>query len=111
MTNALRSAPVRGPRRVLRVVARTATTTALVISATVVGFSFSSDDDGRTVAALENATIGAGGEYHALAPARVLDTRDPNLDADPRGRKPTATASADATFDVSIVGRGGLPGF
>lgn len=111
MTNALRSAPVRGSRRVLRVVARTATATALVISATVVGFSFSSDEGGRTVAALENATIGAGGEYHALTPARVLDTRDPNLDVAPGGRKPTATVGADATFDVPIVGRGGLPQF
>lgn len=111
MTNGLRSAPVRGSRRVLRVVARSATATALVVAATVVGFSVSSHDGGRTVAALENATIGAGGEYHALTPARVLDTRDPALDVAPAGRKPTATVSADATFDVPIVGHGGLPTF
>jgi hypothetical protein len=77
----------------------------------VVGFSVSSDDGGRTVAALENATIGAGGEYHALTPTRILDTREPALDVAPGGRKPTATVSADATFDVQIVGRGGLPAF
>ncbi|HEX6656850.1 MAG TPA: hypothetical protein VF065_02135, partial [Ilumatobacter sp.] len=111
MTNALRSAPVRGSRRVLRVAARAATATALVVSATVVGFSVSSDDGGRIVEALENATIGAGGEYHALTPARILDTRDPNLDVAPAGRKPFSTSSSSATFDVQIVGRGGLPGF
>ena len=111
MTNALRSAPVRGSRRVLRVAARAATATALVVSATVVGFSFSSDDGGRIVEALENAMIGAGGEYHALTPARILDTRDPNLDVTPGGRKPTASVGGDATFDVRIVGRGGLPDF
>ena len=111
MTNALRSAPVRGSRRVLRVAARAATATALVVSATVVGFSVSSDDGGRIVEALENATIGAGGEYHALTPDRILDTRDPNLDVPPGGRKPTASVAGDATFDVQIVGRGGLPGF
>ena len=111
MTNALRSAPVRGSRRVLRVAARAATATALVVSATVVGFSVSSDDGGRIVEALENATIGAGGEYHALTPARILDTRDPNLDVAPGGRKPFSTSSSSATFDVQIVGRGGLPAF
>jgi hypothetical protein len=102
---------VRGSRRFLRVVARSATATALVVAATVVGFSVSSDDGGRTVAALENATIGAGGEYHALTPDRILDTRDPSKDVAPGGRKPTATVGADATFDVPIVGRGGLPAF
>ncbi len=112
MTNGLRSAPVRGSRRVLRVVARSATATALVVAATVVGFSFSSRDSGRTVAALENATMGAGGEYHPLTPKRILDTRDPALDVAPAGRKPTSTNATDATtFDVPIVGRGGLPAF
>jgi hypothetical protein len=111
MTNALRSAPVMGSRRVLRVLARTATATALVLGATVVGFSISSQDGGRTVAALDNATIGAGGEYHALTPARVLDSRDPSLDVAPGGRKPFSTASSSATFDVPVVGRGGLPAF
>jgi hypothetical protein len=111
MTNGLRSAPVRGSRRCLRVVARSATATALVVAATVIGFSVSSGDSGRTVAALANATIGAGGEYHALTPARILDTRDPNNDVAPFGRKATATGGADSTFDVPIVGRGGLPAF
>lgn len=111
MTNGLRSAPVRGSRRVLRVVARSATATALVVTATVVGFSFSSHDTGRTVAALENATLGAGGEYHPITPQRILDTRDPNLDVAPGGRKPMSTATTSATFDVPIVGRGGLPAF
>jgi len=111
MTNGLRSAPVRGSRRVLRVAARAATATALVVSATVVGFSVSSDDAGRTVAALENATIGAGGEYHALTPMRILDTRDSNLDVAPFGRKPFQTASSDGLFNVPVVDRAGLGPF
>jgi hypothetical protein len=111
MTNALRSAPVRGSRRVLRVAARAATATALVVSATVVGFSLSSDDGGRTVAALANATIGAGGEYHALTPLRILDTREANLDVAPFGRKPFQTASSDGLFNVPVVDRAGLGPF
>jgi hypothetical protein len=77
----------------------------------VIGFSVSTGGGGRTVAALDNATVGAGGEYHALTPKRILDTRDPNLDVAPGGRKPFSTASTDATFDVPIVGLGGLPAF
>ena len=111
MTNALRSAPVRGSRRVLRVAARAATATALVVSATVVGFSVSSDDGGRTVAALGPRRSAPAASTTPLTPTRILDTRDPNLDVAPGGRKPTATASADATFDVPIVGHGGLPAF
>jgi hypothetical protein len=110
MTNGLRSAHVKS-RRALRVVARSATATALVVAATAVGFSFSSRDAGRTVAALDNATMGAGGEYHPLTPTRILDTRNPNLDVAPGGRKPMSTANTSSTFDVQIVGRGGLPAF
>lgn len=110
MTNGLRFRPVKS-RRVLRAVARSATATALVVAATVVGFSVSSQDSGRTVAALENATMGAGGEYHPLAPRRILDTRDPALDVAPPGRKPMSTTATSSTFDVPIVGRGGLPAF
>ena len=71
----------------------------------MVGFSMSSDDGGRTVAALENSTIGAGGEYHALTPIRILDTRVPNLDVEPLGRKPFQTAGSDGLFNVPVETR------
>ena len=44
----------------------------LVIGSAVTSIAVTSPDSGRAAAA---AALGAGGEYHALAPARVLDTR------------------------------------
>jgi len=98
MTNGLRSPAVRESRGALRIAARAATTTALVVGATVVGFSASSHQ-GRTVEAL-GQSVGAGGEYHALDPARILDTRDPAQDVPPFGRK---SYSDTAVFDVLRV--------
>ena len=102
MTNALRSPLVSRPRRLLRVAARLGVASALVAVATVVGFSTSSDD-GRTV----EAAADGGGEYHALTPTRILDTRDAALDVAPGGRKPFG----DTPFNVPISGRAGLPAF
>jgi hypothetical protein len=90
-------------------VSRAAITTALVAGATVVGFSLSSNP-GRTVEAAGEA-IGAGGEYHALTPVRILDTRDPALDVAPFGRKPFTTNGSDGLFHVPVVGKAGLPAF
>lgn len=55
--------------------------------------------------------LGAGGEYHALTPARVYDSR-PGLpgsenDVTPLGSKPIS--SAGSTFDVQLLGKGGIP--
>jgi hypothetical protein len=102
MTNALRSPLVSRPHRLLRVVARLGVASALVAVATVVGFSASSDP-GRTV----EAAADGGGEYHALTPTRILDTRDAALDVAPGGRKPFG----DTPFNVPIAGHGGLPDF
>lgn len=76
--------------------------TTLVTAATVAGLSVTSDE-GRTV----EAAADGGGEYHALPPDRVLDTRDPNLDVAPGGRKPFG----DTPFDVTVAGKAGLPPF
>jgi hypothetical protein len=59
-------------------------------------------------AAAQSAGLGAGGEFHPLAPARILDTRDPALDAAPPGPKPV-TIGAGSSFDVQLLGRGGIP--
>jgi hypothetical protein len=53
-------------------------------------------------------TLGAGGEYHPLTPARIYDSRpaSPVNEARP-GPKP-ATPS-QPTFDISLLGVGGIP--
>ena len=91
MTNALRSAPVSRPRRVLRVAPRAAIDHCPRRRPPRWSASRSSV---RAAGGPSRppATIGAGGEYHALTPARILDTRDPALDVAPAGRKPFATA-------------------
>ena len=107
MTNALQSHAV-SRTRVSRFVSRAAITTALVAAAAAIGVAVS--PGGRVIEAAGEA-FGSGGEYHALAPQRILDTRDPALDVPPSGRKPTSTPSSSNTFEVPIVGRGGLPAF
>jgi hypothetical protein len=50
----------------------------------------------------------AGGEYHALTPARIFDTRPPGInDVAPLGKKPTSLTGYD--FDVQVTGLGGVP--
>lgn len=107
MTNALQSHAV-SPSRVSRFVRRAAITTALVACAASVGVAVS--PGGRVIEAAGEA-FGSGGEYHALTPTRVLDTRNPALDVAPAGRKPFTTSASNATFEVPIVGAGGLPAF
>lgn len=82
---------------------------ALAIAAIGVAGLVTSDDD-RTVQAIGEA-MGAGGEYHALTPQRILDTRDANLDVQPLGRKAISANEDGAVFNVPIVGEGGLPDF
>lgn len=106
MTNTLRSAPVTHISfRRLRRGSSTIVVAALVAVATVAV----TGSDGPTQAALD--ALGSGGEYHAVTPTRILDTRDPALDVAPSGRKAFTTLATDATFEVPVVGRGGLPAF
>lgn len=51
----------------------------------------------------------AGGEYHALSPARILDTRPATStnDVAPLGAKPLATTAN--TFTFNLLGQGGVP--
>ena len=52
------------------------------------------------------AGLGAGGEYHPLAPTRIFDTRSPGIPAGTTG--PIAT-NPTGSVDVSILGQGGIP--
>ncbi len=114
MTNALRSAAVSRTSRIRRSVKRAALTVVAVSMAAAVGIAVSPSPDRVVQAAGEpciDSDCGAGGEYHAVTPARILDSRDANNDVSPRGRKPTAPAGSNVVFDVPIVGQGGLPAF
>ncbi|MGB0114587.1 MAG: hypothetical protein WBP59_15320 [Ilumatobacteraceae bacterium] len=53
--------------------------------------------------------MGAGGEFHAVTPARVFDSRstDRSLDAVPYGKKPANANGAE--FTAQLAGKGGLP--
>ncbi len=89
--------------------------TVVAVAMAAIGGIVLSPSPGRVVQAAGEPCIdsdcGAGGEYHAVTPARILDTRDAKNDVAPAGRKPTAPAGDGVVFDVPIVGRGGLPGF
>ena len=58
-----------------------------------------------TPVAAQTATLGAGGEYHPLAPARIFDSRT-GVNG-PAGAK--STSAQGLTFDVDILGQGGVP--
>lgn len=108
------SAPVSQRRRLhpLRAVGRLAATGALAVVALGASASLSTGG-GRVIAAVGD--LGAGGEYHEIAPVRILDTRDPALDVapgdGPAGRKPMRDKDGTSTFDVVVAGAEGLPEF
>ena len=55
----------------------------------------------------QTSTLGAGGEYHPLPPARIFDSRSGLNDVAPLGAKPTSPQGR--SFDVDILGQGGVP--
>jgi hypothetical protein len=59
------------------------------------------------VARAQTSALGAGGEYHPLPPARIFDSRTGLNDVAPLGAKPTSPQGR--TFDVDILGQGGVP--
>jgi hypothetical protein len=99
----------RRPSARVRSLGRVAVTAALLAGAAAVGLALSPSAD-RTVQAVEQP-LGAGGEYHPLAPVRILDTRFAELDVEPFGRKPLQAKEGSSTFDVVVSGSQGLPEF
>lgn len=55
----------------------------------------------------QSSALGAGGEYHPLTPARIFDSRTGLNDVAPLGAKPANPQGL--TFDVDILGQGGVP--
>jgi hypothetical protein len=89
-------------RRSVRVI----TAFGLVIGSGVTSIALSSPDSGRASAAVTG--LGSGGEYHALAPQRVLDTRSGINDPVTPGPKALVPGTGQA-FEVQLLGQGGLP--
>jgi hypothetical protein len=58
-------------------------------------------------AASASEGLGAGGEYHALNPARIHDTRAAVNDPVAPGKKSTSPTGTE--YDVQITGMGGVP--
>jgi len=77
---------------------------ALVGASTVVVVATSSP---VAPVAAQTSALGAGGEYHPLAPARIFDSRTAVNDSAPLGLKPTSPQGM--TFNVDILGQGGIP--
>jgi hypothetical protein len=80
---------------------------ALVVATGVVSIVGSESFGARAVA---QSLTGAGGEYHALPPERVHDTRRGLNDVQVPGIKVLAPLSSSGTYEVQILGFGGLPG-
>lgn len=87
-------------RRPIRALAAVVTFASAVLAVGAVGVA---PADQPTVHAQTGP--GAGGEFHAVSPTRVLDTRVPSLDAAPLGKKPATAAGSD--FHASLYGPGG----
>ncbi len=109
MTNALRSTLVM--KKFSRIGVRVGLAFAVVASAAVASVAMTPSDDRvvQAVGELSDEPLGAGGEYHTLTPQRILDTRFPNQDVQPYGRKLTDSLANSVTFDVPVVGLAGLP--
>lgn len=63
---------------------------------------------GSVSAAPPADTLGAGGEYHPLTPARVYDSRPDTAVNEPTPGPKPATPS-QPTFDINLLGAGGIP--
>ena len=105
MTNPLRSAPVRPTPRhpVLRRACRGLVAAVAVAGAFVATAVVATPSAGPADAA---DPLGAGGEYHALAPARILDTRTGTGGIS--GAR-ALTPTTGTAFDVQVLGQGGVP--
>ena len=82
----------------------------IAASVLVVGTVAVASPGGASPVQAAPCTLCGGGEFHPLTPARIFDSR-PGLavnDVAPAGAKPM-TAPEPATFDISLLGQGGIP--
>ena len=85
-----------------------ASSCALVIVAVVVG-SVAAPSLSVAPVSAAGECLCAGGEYHALTPERIFDSRptSPINDVVPLGAKPIGPT--EPSFDVQLLGKGGVP--
>jgi hypothetical protein len=78
---------------------------ALVVTA---GFVVSAGE--APAQAAGGTDMGSGGEFHALTPTRIFDSRPASSISDviPLGAKPLGNPDP-ATFDIALLGQGGVP--
>lgn len=88
---------------------RAAVSVAIVAVALAAAIVVSPSGD-RTIEAATDGLVGAGGEFHALTPDRIFNSRKaPPLDVEPFGAKPTGPSDTEVEFRVPLLGRGGIP--
>lgn len=64
---------------------------------------------GSLTAAHAAGGLGAGGEYHPLAPTRIYDTRAPGINTTPGPITTSIASGTGGTADVTVLGLGGVP--
>ncbi|MCU1387427.1 MAG: hypothetical protein JWL72_765 [Ilumatobacteraceae bacterium] len=64
---------------------------------------------GPITAAHAATGLGAGGEYHPLAPIRIYDTRAPGINTAPGAITTSIAGGTGGTADVMVLGLGGVP--
>ena len=74
---------------------------ALAAAALVAVAGAPNEISGGTTVEAQSPTLGAGGEYHPVTPSRIFDSRSTG------GAR--ATSTQGSTFDVDLLGRGGVP--
>lgn len=91
-----------------RTFGRLALSAAMFVGAAAVGLAVGGE--GRTIAAA-GEPLGAGGEYHPVAPVRVYDSRDGALDGRDGAVTRLPMTGSGSTFEVQLSGAPGLPAF
>ncbi|MCU1400494.1 MAG: hypothetical protein JWN62_3603, partial [Acidimicrobiales bacterium] len=64
---------------------------------------------GPITAAHAATGLGAGGEYHPLAPTRIYDTRAPGINTTAGAITTSIAGGTGGTADVAVLGLGGVP--
>ena len=88
------------PRLVRRV-----TTLALLCSAALIGQA--AGGGSAPIAQAQTGGLGSGGEYHALTPARIFETRGAGINNAAPGPRPSSPAGL--AFNIDVLGQGGVP--
>jgi hypothetical protein len=84
---------------------RRATAVALLCTSALVGQAVGGT--AGSVAQAQATGLGSGGEYHALTPSRIFETRGAGINNAAPGPRPSSPAGL--AFNVDVLGQGGVP--